>query len=215
MFVYSLGKFLTGIVLKLGGLKIIGKENIPEDQKIIVIANHTSFGDVPAIVQPFDYQLTFVAKEGFAKNPFTRRLFSAAGVTFLNSAESDLTAMRRVMEVLKDGRSVCIFPEGARFFDQNVREFKAGAAYIAYRTGARILPVGLLNCGDFWRIWRRNIIVNIGEPIELSQEEKLNKEYLDSCNALFRERVVTLVEENKRMIAKAGKKMRIPPKKHR
>ena len=215
MFVYSLGKILTGIVLKLGGIRIIGRENIPLDHKAIVIANHASFGDVPAIANAFPYMLTFVAKEAFAKNAFTRVLFSAGGVVFLNSRESDLGAMRQVINVLKQGRAVCIFPEGKRNFDQNITEFKPGAAYMAYRTDAPVIPVGMINCGDFWRIWRRNIIVNIGKPIFLDKTQKLDQEYLNKYNDLFRDRVKELVEENKGIILREGKKMRKPPKKRR
>ena len=215
MFVYHLGKFLTGIVLKLGGIRIIGRENIPSEGNYIVIANHTSFGDIPAIARPFAKPLRFLAKEQFGKNPFTRMLFGSGGVTFLDSADSDLSAMRRVISILKAGENVCIFPEGTRRFDQEMVEFKPGAAYIAYRTGVNILPVGLLNTGDFWHIWKRNIIVNIGNPIALDRTAKMNQEYLDRYNDLFFDSVKRLVDENKAIIKNEGKKMRVPSKKYR
>ena len=86
MFLYSIGKPLVRFLLGLGGMRIIGSENIPKDRNMMVIANHTSFGDVPVIAMPFKQQLRFIAKEGFAANGFTRRLFSSLGATFLNSA---------------------------------------------------------------------------------------------------------------------------------
>jgi len=214
MLFYKFARSLAAIMLRIGGMRIIGRENIPKDEKVIVIANHISFGDVPALSYAIPYPMSYIAKESFSKNFMLKHLFSAAGVLFLKADESDIGAMREAVKVLRSGKAVAIFPEGTRRFDQNITEFKPGASYMAYRSGAVVLPVGLLNTGDYWRFWRRNVLVNIGRPIELAKGEKLSQEYLDRYNKMFFDAVAALVEENKQIITKEGKKMRKPPKKH-
>lgn len=212
---YMLAKFLTGLVLKIGGARVIGRENIPEDKSLVVIANHSSFGDPPAVSYAFDRPITYIAKEDFAKNFFTKVLFGAGGVIFLKAKDSDLTAMRTAIKALKEEKTVCIFPEGKRNFDQQMTEFKPGAAYIAYRAGVKVLPLAVINAGDYWRIWRRNIIINVGQPIVLDKETKFDQAYLDRYNELFEQKVRDLFAENAAIIAKEGKKMRRVPKKYR
>ena len=123
--------------------------------------------------------------------------------------------MRTAINTLKEGKTVCIFPEGKRNFDQEITEFKPGAAYIAYRAGVKVLPMAVINAGDYWRFWRRNIIINIGEPITLDKETKLDQAYLDQYNEIFEQRVRELFAENKAIITKEGKKMRKVPRSRR
>lgn len=216
MSLYPFARFITGLVLKLGGMRIWGWENIPDkNTPAIIIANHISFGDPPALSQAFPYQVTFIAKEEFGRNFFSRLILGACGAVFLKSGESDLTALRCAINELKQDRAVAIFPEGTRHYDQQMGEFKPGAAFIAYHTGARILPVSLINTGDFWRFWRHNIIVNIGEPIILEKVDKLDKEFLDRYNDIFAARVKRLFDESKEVLEKEGRKMRKPPKRRR
>ena len=212
---YMVAKFLTGIVLHLNGARVIGKENIPQDKSLVIISNHTSFGDPPAVSYAFDRPITYIAKEEFAKNIFTKLLFGAGGVIFLKAKDSELTAMRTAINTLKEGKTICIFPEGKRNFDQKMTEFKPGAAYIAYRAGVKVIPVAVINAGDYWRFWRRNIIINVGEPIILDKNTKLDQAYLDHYNEVFEQKVKELFAENKAIITKEGKKMRTVPRKHR
>ena len=89
------------------------------------------------------------------------------------------------------------------------------SAYIAYRAGVKVIPVAVINAGDYWRFWRRNIIINVGEPIILDKNTKLDQAYLDHYNEVFEQKVKELFAENKAIITKEGKKMRKVPRKHR
>jgi 1-acyl-sn-glycerol-3-phosphate acyltransferase len=215
MSLYPFARFITGLMLKLGGMRIWGWENVSEDSAVIVIANHVSFGDPPALSQAFPYHLTYIAKEGFRDNRFTGMIFGACGAVFLRAGESDLTALRYAIKELKQGNAVAIFPEGTRHYDQQMGEFKPGAAYIAHHTGAKVIPVSLINTGDYWRFWRHNIIVNVGQPITLEKVERLDKEYLERYNQIFAARVKKLFDESKEVLQKEGRKMRKPSKRHR
>ena len=205
MNMFGFAKGLTGFWLRLGGMRIIGQENIPLDRAVIIICNHLSLADPPALVQAFPYPLTFIAKEEFSHNIFTKLLFGSMGTVFLNKEESDLSAMRTAMNELKAGRAVAIFPEGHRTFDQGMDEFKPGAAYIAARTGVKVIPVALINTGDFFRIWKRNIIVHVGAPISMDHADKIDSETLTEYTKIFAEKVAELLAYNQKLLVEAGK----------
>jgi 1-acyl-sn-glycerol-3-phosphate acyltransferase len=208
MWLYRLGKFLTSIPLRLAGIRVLGRENIPQDQPFIIVANHTSLGDPLALTYAFKQPVTYIGKEAFAKNPLTRCIFGACGTLFLKEDESDLTAMRQSIGLLKQGRVIAIFPEGRRNFDQVIGEFKPGAAYIAYRAAVPVLPISIINAGDYWRFWRRNIIVNIGQPIHVPNQGQLDKDSLALYNDVLEQSVRGLFAASQVIIANEGKKMR-------
>jgi len=210
---YRLGYILTGAWLRLGGMKIIGKENIPQDKSLLIIANHTSFGDPVVLSNAFPYHITYIAKEEFLHNKFTKFLFGTVlGCTFLKKDEGDLGAMRVTMKALADGKAVGIFPEGKRNFDQELSEFKSGAAYIAFRAKAKVLPVAIINSGDFFRFWKRNIRVLIGTPIEMPEGQRPDKEMLLAYTQKYYQQIEDLLQQGKTMLAEQGKSMRKVPK---
>ncbi|MDO4582014.1 MAG: lysophospholipid acyltransferase family protein [Bacillota bacterium] len=196
---------LCGLVLKAGGLRVLGRENIPEEQAVLVIANHLSYGDPPVLAQAFDFDMAYIAKEEFAQTGWTRRLFGALGAVFLKSGESDLSALRTVIGLLRGGRGVMIFPEGRRVREAELAPFKQGASYIAHKTGVKVIPVALINTADFFRIWKRNIIVNVGQPIELDSTAKADPAKLAAYTALFERRVGELYAECKDILRAEGK----------
>ena len=206
---YRFGKFLLAFFSLFAGWKIIGRENVPPEEAMLIVANHSSYGDPALLAAVFPYQICFVAKEMFSQKIFTKKLFSFLGAVFLNKDESDLTAMRTVIGVLKLNKAVAIFPEGHRNRNQQIGEFKQGAAFIAYRTGVKIIPVAISNSRDFFRFWRHNIVVNIGMPIEMaigSKGSKASAEALAECSKLCQQKIIALQEENIAVLAKNNAK---------
>ncbi|MCR4962713.1 MAG: 1-acyl-sn-glycerol-3-phosphate acyltransferase [Firmicutes bacterium] len=196
MMLYRFGKWLCGICLKISGLQIIGKENVPADQPVLVIANHLSFADPPILAQAFPYHLTFIAKEDFAKHAFTRILFGALGAVFLKRGESDLSAMRRVLALLKEKHSAAIFPEGRRTFEQGLAEFQPGAAFLAARSNTPVVPVALVNSGHFFKFWKRDILMHVGEVIDPQQLDLPMHEKIPALNQMFQESVAALKQQS-------------------
>ena len=180
--------------VKICGCKIIGRENIPQNQAALVIANHISYGD-PVIVAVAYYpqHITFIAKEAFSKMLFVKGFFVKLGVVFLNKEESDLTALRTSVKTLKSGRTVGIFPEGHCNRQPGLAPFMPGAAYIAHKARVPVVPMGIENSGDMLRFWKRNIVIRIGEPIWLDFDIKATHEYLAETSELFSERVASLL----------------------
>ena len=190
-------------VCRLNGTKVIGAENIPADEPLLVISNHTSLADPPVIRSFFPGRITYIAKEGFSRKPFTRWLFSALGAVFLNKDDGDLAAMRLALNELKSGHSVGIFPEGHRYFDQKMGEFHEGAAFIAYKARVRVLPVAVVNTANFLRLFKRNIRLVVGEPIP-APEGRPDREALARTTAEYKEKISQLFAVGADSVRAAG-----------
>jgi len=162
---YFLALKLMVFICWVCGCKINGRENIPKDSRIVIVANHASLCDPILVGIAFPYQIYFLAKAEFSKISFLRILLNAFGVIFIKRGEPDITALRKAVAVSKEGKAVGLFPEGRRYAEDGLTDFKQGAVFIAQRTDAAILPVGLINAKHLFKFWRRNVTVNIGKPI--------------------------------------------------
>ena len=209
---YRFARALVGGIFSLGGIRILGKDNIPEDDGLLIISNHVSYADPPAVSWAYPRQITYIAKESLSKNFFFRHLLGALGAVFLKQSSSDMEAMRTAVAQLRAGHTVAIYPEGHRCLDQKMDQFKNGAAFIATRCRVRVLPMALVNTGDIFRIWRRNVIVNIGEPFPICEVSHIDNQVLAEQTALYQQRVEVLFQEAKEILEKEGRSMRRPPK---
>ena len=167
---YGFAKTCVAPFIRLFGYKVEGKENIPPMAKMVIAANHTSYCDPVLVGLAFPQQVHFLAKSEFSKRFFFRKLFSALGVIFINRDEADISALRKALAVLKEEKSLGIFPEGRRFKDGGLTDFKQGPAFIAYKGHAAVVPVGLINASGLFKFWQRRVIIRIGKPIIIDDE---------------------------------------------
>ena len=203
---YSFGLPLVRLLFRLNGAQISGRENIPDEPAVLLICNHVSYGDPVALAAAYPRQLSFIAKEDFSYRPLLSRFFAALGAVFLRKNDNDLVALRTVIRLLQGGRPVVIFPEGHRNAAQELAPFQPGAAYIAMRAHTRVLPVAVVNTGDTWRFWRRNVRIRFGAPFE-PPAGRLDDALLARETERYQQRVAELLAQEKASLAAAGKKM--------
>ncbi|MBX3360099.1 MAG: 1-acyl-sn-glycerol-3-phosphate acyltransferase [Phycisphaeraceae bacterium] len=118
---------------------------------------------------------THLARAGLFKRRGFAYLITKFHAVPLREEEGDLGAMRLVIERLKLGDAVIIYPEGSRTHDGAIHAFKRGATLIAKRSGCTVLPVAIDGAFDIWprsrslpRLFRGPLRVLIGEPIAAS-----------------------------------------------
>ena len=142
----------------------------------IVTPNHVSAWDtllVPAFSKRIMYMM---AKEELFHGKIKGAFFRSLKTFPVKRGKNDLTAIKTAIKLLKEGKSICMFPEGTRNKDGKELEFKTGAIMIACTAKVPIIPVGLVSDFKF----RSKAHVVYGEPIYFDEyyDHKMTKEEL-------------------------------------
>jgi 1-acyl-sn-glycerol-3-phosphate acyltransferase len=174
---YHPGAAICGFLARvLYGARIEGVEHVPREGAFILVANHCSNLDPPIIGWATGHQvgrvIHFMAKAEMRRWPLVGWLARQAGVYFVRRGEGDREAQRFSLAALADGRPLAIFPEGTRSRDGHLKSGKSGAAFLALRSGAPLLPVAISGTQHIFpgrSRWPRptRVVVRIGEPFAL------------------------------------------------
>ena len=130
--------------------EIIGKENIHPGKAYIYTSNHTSSLDIPGVCLTVPSQIRPLAKKELKKIPvFGWIVEPACVIVDRSSNESRRKSMDHLKNVLKQGISVLIFPEGTQNRSSEILQpFYEGAFRIAVETQQSILPMVIINAGN-------------------------------------------------------------------
>ncbi len=172
-------------------LKIIGTENIPKEGALIFCGNHKSYLDPPAISVTNKRKMSFLAKEELKNNLLFAFLCWAFESIWVKRDSKDIGPIKQSLTILKSGGCLGIFPEGTRNgMKKNNGELKNGAAYLALKTGAKIVPIGII--GDA-KPFTKNALI-YGKPIDFSKykENKIDKELEEKVNDELKEEIIKL-----------------------
>lgn len=158
-----------------------GMDKIPAQGPLIVITNHTGQVEVPVfatLLQP--RKITGWGKVEAFENPFLRWVFSAWDIIPVHRGEADMTALKSALRMLEEGRIFGIAPEGTRNKTGILRRGLPGAAILALKSGAPVLPVahwgGEMFLKNLKNFKRTDFHIRIGEPFYVKAEGKVNGE---------------------------------------
>lgn len=126
------------VVLSVGGTPFR-----PGGEAFVVMSNHQSLYDIPALYQSLPLRLRMVAKAELFRIPVWARAMRASGFIELDRSarERAIQSLDRAKAALGSGTSIWIAPEGTRSRDGSLGAFKHGGFHLAVGSGARILPV--------------------------------------------------------------------------
>jgi 1-acyl-sn-glycerol-3-phosphate acyltransferase len=169
------GKAVAGPPLRLFlRMQIIGAEHVPPTGPVILAANHRSFWDIPVHVIASPRPVLFMAKQELYKGPVTKWTWRALGGFPVRRDTADIRAVDTALALLERGEMVAIYPEGTRSRTGQMLPFLKGAAWLALRTGAPIVPCGLKGTerrrGGRPRRLIRQVRVAFGPPIPVDIE---------------------------------------------
>jgi 1-acyl-sn-glycerol-3-phosphate acyltransferase len=141
-FLYSFAKVLAWILFHtVYPVKVHGREHLNLQGPCIVIANHLSGLDPVCVAHAAKGdEITFLAKKELMKSSFSDWLLRGLHAIPVDRHNSDMSAMRACMQVLKDGRVLGIFPEGTRYKKGNMEELEGGVAIMALRSQVPVIP---------------------------------------------------------------------------
>jgi len=166
---YYVGRLLVRIVLLLlARWQVKGRENVPSQGPLLIVANHINLADPILIGASLSRKLAFMAKEEIFRSRFSRLFLRSSGAFPVRRGRIDRKAFNRANQVLGKGQALVIFPEGGRSHNTQLQSAFLGAALMASRSRALILPVGISGSekikGVGWLLRRPRIAVNIGHP---------------------------------------------------
>ena len=169
-----------------------GLENIPEDKNFLVVPNHMSNFDPPLIAAFLPVDMAYMAKASLFRVPVVGSLIRVFGAFPVKKTGNDIAAVKLAIKILKEGKSLTLFPEGKRVKTPGMLgEGKQGAAMIAAKSGVGFLPVGINTRYRF----RGVVKLTVGEDIDFSEyyDKKLNSEALQQItNELLMPKIAEL-----------------------
>jgi 1-acyl-sn-glycerol-3-phosphate acyltransferase len=160
--------------------EVQGAHNVPRTGGVIIAGNHVSFADEVFTPLAARRQVFYLAKAEYFDTPGPRGRAMAAVFEGLGQvpvhrevARSAAASVELCVDLLRQGRAFGIYPEGTRSRDGRLYKFRTGVARIALRTGAPVVPVGLVGTDDVLppgsKRWRRQpVAVRFGAPMDFS-----------------------------------------------
>lgn len=173
------------VILRLSGVKVTvkGKENIP-DEAVLFVGNHRSYFDILILYVQCKRLTGFVAKDSMEEIPSLRVWMRYLYCLFLDRKDprAGMKTILQAIEYVKQGVSICIFPEGTRNDGEELTmlPFKEGSFKIATKTGCPIVPVAINNSAEIFeshmpKVKKTHVVVEYLTPIDpkaLSKEEQ-------------------------------------------
>ena len=153
-------------------------ENIPNDDNYVICMNHQSYLDPMLILGYISENIFLLAKEELNNPPFFKEAMQLFCITIdRDNPRNAVKALRRIMEYLKKGESIGIFPEGTRTRDGTIAPFAPGGLKIAYKCKKKLVPIVIDGTGKAmprksWIVRPAKVTATILEPIHPNQFEQ-------------------------------------------
>jgi 1-acyl-sn-glycerol-3-phosphate acyltransferase len=152
-----------------------GQENIIEDGPAIMAANHQSYLDPPLVGITCRAELHFLARKTLFENKFVGPILSRVNALPVDLSGADLTAVRTIINLLRQGHRTVIFPEGTRSLTGEIQQARPGIGMIIAKTLAPVVPMRIFGSFEAWpkggKIKLSPVTVVVGKPIRFKKED--------------------------------------------
>ncbi len=173
------------ILLKISGVpyRLTGREYLQEGQEYVFAANHESAYDIPLCFVAIPRLIVPIAKVELKRIPVFGWAMVMARHIFVDRGNHNraLESLERTKQsLIKNPRSILVYPEGTRSLDGRIHRFKKGGVVLAIKLGIPIVPVAVCGTSQVitkhsWTIRPRLIELRLGEPFvteELSYDDR-------------------------------------------
>lgn len=184
---YKICKIIYSVLLKiLFRPKVYGIENIPKEGSLIFAGNHRHALDPIVVMSNTTRIVHYMAKEELFKG-LHGILFKKIGLIKIYRNKSNPLAVIEAENILKQGGTIGIFPEGTRNRTENeLLKFKHGTVVIAKKTNTKIMPFAIKGK---YKLFRKGVIIEFGIPIDVSKME------IEEANEYLRNEVLKLLRK--------------------
>lgn len=173
---YSIGWYLSRAVAKLCfSFKAIHAERIPKTGPMILAMNHQSYLDPPLAGICSDRPIFFLARKTLLKWPILGPIFPKVNVVPVDQDRADMSALKTIIKIIKQGEGTIIFPEGSRTMDGALLPAQPGLGLVIAKTLAPVIPMRIFGAHEaFPRGGRPRfhpITLVVGEPMHFTEAD--------------------------------------------
>lgn len=173
-FTYSVGfRLSTFIAHTFFSLRVYGRENMIEEGPALLAMNHQSFLDPPFAGICSTREIHYFGRKTLFDVPVLGMLLRRINVIGVDREGSDVTALKAVMRVVREGGATIVFPEGTRSRDGNLQPAQPGVGFIVAKTLTPVVPMRIFGAFEAFprgTKWPRKspVTIVIGKPLRFT-----------------------------------------------
>jgi 1-acyl-sn-glycerol-3-phosphate acyltransferase len=182
IFAHGLLKLITKIFLNVSSE---GMENFPQKGPLLIVINHLGDADAPSIISVLPFPPDALTEIELFELPILGKLMDWYGVIWLHRGRADTRAIRAALDVFSEGRMIIIAPEGRYSLTGALEEGTGGAAFLAYKSGAMILPIAVTGTENenvyshIKKFRRARVHVKVGKMFKMADQAEGRQEAVD------------------------------------
>jgi 1-acyl-sn-glycerol-3-phosphate acyltransferase len=194
MTIYSFVRSMVGGVLKpYYKIETIGLENFPKYGGVLLCTNHIDNLDPPVVGITAPRPVHFMAKEELFSVPLIGKLVPHLNAFPVKRGMSDREALRKGLNVLKEGKVLGLFPEGTRSRNGELQQGLAGAGFFALRTEAQVLPCAII--GPYKPFQKLKVVY--GQPISM-EDLRSSRASAEETTEVIMSAIKQLIDKHKK-----------------
>ena len=191
---YKIWFKIRPVIKTLLRIKVNGLENFPDKSGFIIAANHRSYLDPPIINTISPFPVMFMAKEELFKVPILGSFIKKAGAIPVERGRKATKSLIKALDLLKEGYTVGIFPEGTRANPGEYLKPQPGVGLLVSKANVPVIPVKIEgadkvfpNNAKFPKLFTAPIEVTVGKPLKFDEDysyEEISNEIMEVIKKL-------------------------------
>jgi 1-acyl-sn-glycerol-3-phosphate acyltransferase len=189
--IYALIYYPLGMIFTLtSGLRVEGSRHVPESGPVLLIANHQSYFDIILCGLASPRQVYFLARKSLWKNRLLGWIMDRFGTVPVDTTGLGRAGLEGILDRLKQGKVVLVYPEGERTHDGKLAPIKPGVSLLIRKVKCPIVPIGIAGAYETWPRNRRSVHfappflnwkparigLSVGKPIDGQRLSELPRE---------------------------------------
>lgn len=176
-FLYSCGHGLWTLLAKgLFQYRVVHPERIPRTGGALLAMNHQSFLDPPLAGIATDRDIYFLARKSLLKWPILGPIFPKVNVIPVDQERPEMSALKTLIRLVRNGEMALVFPEGERSVDGNLLPAQPGLGLVVAKTFAPVIPMRIFGSHEAlprgkFQLRCVPITVTIGHPIHFTKDD--------------------------------------------
>lgn len=198
IFGHGLVKFVAKICLNI---TLEGAENFPKEGPLLIVINHIGDADAVAVVSQLKNPPDALGKIELYDLPILGKMMHWYGMIWLHRGKPDIKALRSALDGLAENRIIIIAPEGRYSLTGGLEEGSGGAAYLAYKSGAPVLPIVVTGTENenvyrnLKKLKRARVKVSVGQMLKVNDQVETRQEAIQQGTQQIMQALANLLPE--------------------